>query len=58
MEYSVVYEPDGDEDPGFLDIFHCEADDAEHAIEQCANAYPGCFIHEAFPSEPQDSPDE
>lgn len=24
--------------------FRCEADDADHAEEQCENAYPGCDV--------------
>lgn len=24
--------------------FHCQADDGDHAEEQCENAYPGCDV--------------
>ena len=40
--YFVPYEVD---DEG-TQVFSCMADDAEHAIEQCRNAYPECVILE------------
>lgn len=41
-KFAVSYhEEDGDK---FRCIFHCDAEDHDHAEEQCENAYPGCII--------------
>ena len=31
--------------------FECQADDSEHAEEQCINAYPGCEISDVIYAE-------
>lgn len=31
-------------------VFCCQAEDREHAVEQCGNAYPGDVIHVAVPA--------
>jgi len=49
-QYTVLYRIESSMAP--LDApfgFQCHADDADHAEEQCLNAYPGCdvvWIHE------------
>lgn len=35
------------------DCFICQADDAEHAREQCENAYPSAFITDVYAEENQ-----
>jgi hypothetical protein len=42
--YVVLYRDDsiGAGDPPLA--FECKADDADHAVEQCEDAYPGCDI--------------
>jgi hypothetical protein len=39
------------EEPGdkFQIAFDCMAEDADHAVEQAENAYPGCEIISHFP---------
>lgn len=46
--YFVPFEAESDE---ILD-FECMADNREHAVEQCENAYPGCSIAGAEPMTP------
>jgi len=46
--YFVPFEAETDE---ILD-FECMADNREHAVEQCENAYPGCSIAGAEPMTP------
>lgn len=41
--YIVFYEPVTDPE-GKRQVFHCQADDKDHAIEQCLDAEPGAFI--------------
>ena len=33
-------------------MFHCQAEDREHAAEQCTNAYPDDLVHVALPCDP------
>ncbi len=40
--YTVTYYEEDDPDLDNPLKFQCEAEDEEHAEEQCANAYPGC----------------
>ncbi len=42
--FDVTYRLDGEDG-----AFCCQAEDAEHATEQAANAYPGCTVIEAKP---------
>lgn len=35
------------------EFFRCQADDQDHAAEQCANAYPGCDILEILQEKPE-----
>jgi hypothetical protein len=32
------------------EYFRCQAEDDDHAREQCLNAYPGCTIHHCNPA--------
>jgi hypothetical protein len=48
IPYIVVYQIDS-EGPT-VQVFLCHADDAEHAIEQCKNAYSGCRISSVLPA--------
>ena len=41
-EYTVIYLEDEVHEVPFL--FQCHADDVDHAVEQCVNAYPDCGI--------------
>ena len=48
IHYIILYW-DVDASPGDPPLaFTCDADDMEHAEEQCANAYPGCAIAWGF----------
>jgi hypothetical protein len=41
----VLYRESGDPHPANLPLFFpCQADDADHAEEQCLNAYPDCTV--------------
>lgn len=40
--YSVILLEDPDDGTGI--VFHCMADDKDHAIEQAKNAYPACTV--------------
>jgi hypothetical protein len=41
LPFTVIYV-----ERGYIDwlFFECSADDAEHAEEQCTNAYPDCAV--------------
>lgn len=41
-KFTVIYTK-ADEPIGWQ-FFQCQADDADHAEEQCINAYPGCAV--------------
>ena len=44
-DYIVLYREADDANPGNPPLlFHCQADDADHAEEQCKNAYPDCCV--------------
>lgn len=45
-EFTVIYLEDDAHELPFL--FQCRADDADHAAEQCVNAYPDCLIVRIF----------
>lgn len=46
-EYRVtLHEEKGD---AFTIVFDCWAEDADHAVEQTENAYPGCEVVNATP---------
>ena len=45
--YTVIYVQPGEVGPYGLELwqfFECQADDADHAEEQCRNAYPTCAV--------------
>lgn len=42
--YIVIYREEGSPPLDAPMGFRCEADDADHAEEQCVNAYPGCDV--------------
>lgn len=44
MQHWIVIYRDVDAGPLDFDYFPCQADDMEHADEQCEDAYPGCSI--------------
>ena len=45
MEYMTVLYRDADLLPGDAPlVFQCQADDGDHAEEQCVGAYPGCEV--------------
>lgn len=45
-DYICIYYPY--EDDIELEVFRCNAEDADHAREQCQNAYPSAFIAECY----------
>lgn len=42
--YTVIYI--NESESAWLQFFLCRADDADHAEEQCVNAYPDCHVVE------------
>ena len=44
-DYIVLFREAGDLKPADPPLmFHCSADDGDHAEEQCVDAYPGCAV--------------
>mgnify|MGYP003658786538 CR=1 FL=1 len=45
LAFTVIYtEPQPGNLIPFWQFFECQADDGDHAEEQCLNAYPDCFV--------------
>jgi hypothetical protein len=43
-EFIVLYREAGDGPLSAPLMFHCQADDGDHAEEQCLDAYPDCCV--------------
>ncbi len=42
--FTVIYQDTTDNLLGMWQFFRCQADDADHAEEQCINAYPDSHV--------------
>ncbi len=50
IKYTVIYTEYIHHIPGWM-FFICDAEDPDHAEEQCQNAYPGCDIVGIVPAD-------